>query len=67
MKPSEFNGVKDPIMSIGWISVVEGCFCTCSYPKDWKVRYALNLLHLDAKDFVEPGKWFLYSRSEGYY
>ena len=50
MKPLEFDGVKDPIMDMRWISHMEGCFFTCSYPEDWKVRYALKLLRLGMKD-----------------
>lgn len=50
-KPPMFNGVKYPIVSMMWISNVEGCFYTCSCPKNPKVRFALNLLLLGMKDW----------------
>lgn len=49
-KPLEFDGVKDPIMSMIWISDVEGYFFTCSCPKDWKFSCAMKLLLLGTKD-----------------
>jgi len=41
-----------------WLSDVEGCFFTCSCPADQRVRCALNLLRLGAKDW-----WRLTTRS----
>ena len=29
-----FNGVQDPIISMRWLSDIEGCFFTCSFPTD---------------------------------
>lgn len=38
-------------MVIKWILDVEGCFLTCSYLEDWKVRCPQNLLFLGAMDW----------------
>ena len=51
MKLLDFDGIKDPIVAIRWISDMEGCFFTRSCPEDWKVRCALNLLHMGAMDW----------------
>ena len=51
MNPSKFDGTQDPIAAMRWISDVEGCFYTCSYPKNLRVRFSLNLLCLGAKDW----------------
>ena len=50
-KPPTFDGVQDPIVAMRWLSDVEGCFFTCSCPADQRVRCALNLLRLGAKDW----------------
>ena len=50
-KPPTFDGVQDPIVAMRWLSDVEGCFFTCSCPADQRVRCALNLLRLRAKDW----------------
>nr|KAJ0210028.1 hypothetical protein LSAT_V11C400157280 [Lactuca sativa] len=42
---------EDLIVAIRWLSDVEGCFFTCSCPADQRVRCALNLLRLGAKDW----------------
>lgn len=45
-----FNGVQDPIIAMRWLFDVAGCFFTCSYPANQKVKYALNLVRSRAKD-----------------
>ena len=50
MMPPNFDGVQHPIIAIRWMYVVEGCFFTCSFLADPKVRCALNLLGSGAKD-----------------
>ena len=50
-KPPTFDGVQDPIVAMRWLSDVEGCFFTCSCPTEQRVRCALNLLRLGAKDW----------------
>ena len=50
-KPPDFDGFKDPIVAMRWLSDVKGCFFTCSCPKDQKVRCILNLICLGAKDW----------------
>ena len=50
-KPLEFDGVKDLIVALRWLYDVEGCFFTCSCVDDQKVKCALNLLRLWAKDW----------------
>ena len=50
-KPPTFDGTQDAIRAMRWLSDVEGCFFTCSCPADQKVRCALNLLRLGAKDW----------------
>lgn len=51
MKPPEFDGIKDLIVSMRWIYDMEGCFLACSYPEEWKLKCALNLLCLGTKDW----------------
>ena len=48
-KPPEFENVKEPIVFMRWVSDVEGCFNTCSFPENLKVQFALNLLRLPEK------------------
>ena len=50
-KPPTFDGVQDPIVAMRWLSDVEGCFFTCSCPADQRVRCAMNLLTLGARDW----------------
>ena len=50
-KPPEFDGMQDPIAAMRWISDIEGCFYMCSCPEHLRVRFALNQLHLGAKDW----------------
>ena len=49
MKPPEFDGVKDPVISMRWLANVEGCFFTCACMGDQKVKCSLNLLRLGEK------------------
>lgn len=51
MTPPEFDGFKDPIIAMRWISDVEGCLFTCLCPENMKFKYALNLLGLGMKDW----------------
>lgn len=51
MKAPEFDGVKDPIVDMRWVSDVEGFFYTGSWLANQKVKFALNLLRLGAKDW----------------
>lgn len=50
-EPPTFDGVQDPIVAMRWLSDVEGCFFAYSCPADLRVRCALNLLRLGAKDW----------------
>ena len=50
-KPPEFNSVRDTIVSMRWISDVEGCFYTSACSANLKFRYMQNLLSLGAKDW----------------
>ncbi|KAL4555553.1 hypothetical protein LXL04_038175 [Taraxacum kok-saghyz] len=49
--PPEFKGDTNPIISMRWISDVEGAFITSGCPDDLKVRFAVNLLRGGAKDW----------------
>ena len=49
-KTKIFNGVQYLIISMRWLSMIEGCFFTCYFPADQKVRCALNHLRSIAKD-----------------
>ena len=51
MKPPTFDGTQDDIRAMRWLSDMEGCFFTCSCLADQKVRCALNLLRLGAKEW----------------
>lgn len=51
IKPPEFDGVRDPILAMKWMSYVEGFFYTCACPKNLKFRYTKNLLRLGEKDW----------------
>ena len=42
--------MHDPIDAIRWITDVKRCFYTYSCLDDLRVRFALNLLRLGAKD-----------------
>lgn len=53
MKPPEFRSDKDLIISLRWISEVEGCFYTCSCPEDQKLKFALNVLRSGEKNWWE--------------
>ena len=50
-KPPEFDGTQDLIVVMRWISDIEGCFYTCSFPEHLRIRFALNQLCLGAKDW----------------
>lgn len=50
METPKFDGVKDLIVALRWISVVEGSFYICSCPENLKVKFAL-LLRLGVKDW----------------
>ncbi|KAI3682050.1 hypothetical protein L2E82_50198 [Cichorium intybus] len=51
--PPTFNGGRDLIVSMRWISAVEGAFCTCSCLENSKVTFAVNLLREGAEDWWE--------------
>ena len=51
--PPMFDGGRDPIVSMRWISAVEGAFRTCSCHENSKVTFAANLLREGAKDWWE--------------
>ncbi|KAI3679919.1 hypothetical protein L2E82_50899 [Cichorium intybus] len=51
--PPMFDGGRDPIVSMRWISAVEDAFRTCSCPENSKVTFAANLLREGAKDWWE--------------
>ncbi|KAI3700047.1 hypothetical protein L2E82_44662 [Cichorium intybus] len=51
--PPMFDGGRDPIVSMRWISVVEDAFRTCSCPENSKVTFAANLLRDGEKDWWE--------------
>lgn len=38
-KPPEFNGARDPIVSMMWISDMEGCFYTSACSANLKFKY----------------------------
>lgn len=42
--PPTFEGRKDLIMNMLWISDMESALCKSFFPKDTKVRFDLNLL-----------------------
>lgn len=48
-KPPDFDGFMEPIVFMRWISDVEGCFYTCTYPANLKFIYAQNPLCLGEK------------------
>ena len=50
-KPPTFDGVQDPIIAMRWLSDMEECFFTCSCSAGQRVRCALNLLRLGARDW----------------
>lgn len=39
-KPLLFDGVRDPIAAMRWVSNMEGCFYTCACPTNLKCRCA---------------------------
>lgn len=51
IKPLDFDGLRDPIAAMRWISDVEGCFYTCAIPTNLRFRYAQNLFRHGAKDW----------------
>lgn len=50
-KPPEFDGFKDPTVSISQLYDVEGCFFTFLCTEDQKVKFSLNLISLGEKDW----------------
>ena len=50
-KQPEFDGTRDLIVVMRWISDFKGCFYTCSFPEHLRVPFALNQLLLGAKDW----------------
>ena len=50
-QPPFFEGKKDPLISMRWISEVEGAFRTSLCPEESKVPLAANLLRGAAKDW----------------
>ena len=49
--PPLFKGDTSPIVSMRWISDVQGAFFTCGCPDHLRVRYASNLLREGARDW----------------
>ena len=49
--PPEFQGDFNPIISMRWISDMEGAFSTSGCPDNMKVRFAANLLRGSVKDW----------------
>lgn len=52
-EPSEFDEVKDLIVSMRWTSDMECCFLSCLCLEDQKVKFTLNLLRLGVKDWLQ--------------